>query len=314
MHRVRLKIAYDGTQFAGWQQQKGQRTVEGELNRALCALTKEEISVIGASRTDSGVHAEGNIAVFDTDSPIPPERMYLALNRVLPDDVRAVRSECCAPDWHPRHTAAEKTYLYRIWNAETASPTRRLYAYHCPYHLELSRMRAAAERLLGEHDFTSFSNPASQVLLRGGSAVREIYELSVLTETDAGSGTGAGTGVDTGTGSGIGADTGADARMGTDTGARIRANADAAECTGMKEIKADAREYYGEILIRVRGSGFLYHMVRIIAGTLVRAGMGQYTPEDIDAMLAAKNRTVTGPTAPANGLCLYEIRYANERS
>lgn len=279
MRRMKLVIAYDGSKFTGWQQQPGMRTVEGELWRGISELTGESISLIGASRTDSGVHADGNVAVFDTKSPIPPERFFLALNRFLPDDIRAVSSDACALSWHPRHVPAVKTYFYRIWNEKTEHPMHRLYAYHCHFELDIAAMRAAAARLVGTHDFTSFANPASQVLLSGGSAVREIYEISVLTGRDA-------------------------YLAGCED-----ASMEACQTANAFVAAADGKKFHGMMTIRVRGNGFLYHMVRILAGTLIRAGMGQYSPADIDAMLLAKDREKAGPTAPAKGLCLHEIRY-----
>lgn len=244
MKRVKLVTAYDGTAFYGWQLQPGRRTVESELNRALRDLLKEDIQVIGASRTDSGVHALCNVAVFDTNSRIPGEKFSYALNQRLPEDVRIQRSEEVASDFHPRHCESRKTYEYRILNTEFPLPTKRLYAYFTYVPLDVEKMRRAAAFLVGEHDFASFCSAASGAR----STIRTIYELTVEKRQD-------------------------------------------------------------EIAIRVCGNGFLYNMVRIIAGTLMEAGWGSRRPEEMREILAARDRKAAGPTAPACGLTLvkYEI-------
>ena len=237
MKRVKLTIAYDGTNYCGWQIQPNGITIEEVLNRKLSEMTGEQITVIGASRTDSGVHARGNVAVFDTESPIPAERMAYALNRKLPEDIVVVKSEEVALDWHPRYQDCTKTYEYHIWNAEVPDPTKRHTTYHVSYRLNLEKMREAAQYLVGEHDFVSFCSIHKNVK----TTVRTIYDLTV------------------------------------------KKNAE-------------------ELVIRVRGNGFLYNMVRIIVGTLLRVGRGFYTPEQVKEILEAKNREAAGVTAPPQGL------------
>ena len=244
MKRVKLTIAYDGTNYCGWQIQPNGITIEEVLNRKLSELTGEQFTVIGASRTDSGVHARGNVAVFDTESPIPAERMAYALNRKLPEDIVVVKSEEVALDWHPRYQDCTKTYEYHIWNAEVPDPTKRHTTYHVSYRLNLEKMRKAAQYLVGEHDFVSFCSIHKNVK----TTVRTIYDLTV-------------------------------------------------------EKNAE------ELVIRVRGNGFLYNMVRIIVGTLLRVGRGFYTPEQVKEILEAKNRDAAGVTAPPQGLMLMEIKY-----
>lgn len=244
MKRVKLTIAYDGTNYCGWQIQPNGITIEEVLNRKLSEMTGEQITVIGASRTDSGVHARGNVAVFDTESPIPAERMAYALNRKLPEDIVVVKSEEVALDWHPRYQDCTKTYEYHIWNAEVPDPTKRHTTYHVSYRLNLEKMREAAQYLVGEHDFVSFCSIHKNVK----TTVRTIYDLTV------------------------------------------KKNAE-------------------ELVIRVRGNGFLYNMVRIIVGTLLRVGRGFYTPEQVKEILEAKNREAAGVTAPPQGLMLMEIQY-----
>ena len=239
MKRVKLTVAYDGTDFHGWQLQPGVRTVEGELNRALTLLLQEEIQVIGASRTDCGVHALCNVAVFDTDTRIPAQKLPYALNVRLPEDVRIRGAREVDADFHPRRCKSRKTYEYRILNREFPLPTKRLYAYFTYVSLDVEKMKQAAAYLVGEHDFASFCSASSSA----STTVRTIYELTVEKEGD-------------------------------------------------------------EIVIRVCGSGFLYNMVRIIAGTLMEAGSGRRRPEEMADILAAKNRCAAGPTAPACGLTL----------
>ncbi len=247
MKRIKLVVAYDGTGYCGWQLQPGQPTIEAKLNKALSELLKEDITVIGASRTDSGVHALGNIAVFDTNSAIPAEKICLALNVRLPEDIRVQSSEEVDPEWHPRRRVSRKTYEYRIMNRKIAIPTQRLYSTFIYYDLDATRMQEAAAYLVGEHDFKSFCSVKTQV----ADTVRTIYQLNVSKNGDI-------------------------------------------------------------ITISVTGSGFLYNMVRIIAGTLIEVGRGAYPPERIKEMLEGCNRGLSGPTALAEGLTLIKIEYEAE--
>ena len=244
MKRVLLVVAYDGTAYNGWQLQPGAATIEGELNSALSRLLCEEIRVIGASRTDSGVHALCNIAVFDTNARIPAEKISYALNQRLPEDIRIQKSMEVASDFHPRHCNSKKTYEYRILNREFSLPTRRLYAHFTYVPLDAELMRRGAAYLIGEHDFKSFCATAAVV----ETTVRTITDIQV-------------------------------------------------------ERIAD------EIVIRVSGTGFLYNMVRIIAGTLMEVGRGNYPPEKVQEILEAKDRQAAGPTAPACGLTLVKYEF-----
>lgn len=173
--RVRITVAYDGTNYHGWQIQDNGNTIEAELNKCLSELLGEEIHVIGASRTDSRVHALGNVAVFDTQNPMPASRISYALNQRLPEDIRIQRSEEVPPDWHPRHCESRKTYEYRIYRAEFPMPVKRLYSYFTYHTLNVERMREAAAYLEGKHDFKSFCQTGAQV----ENTVRIIYSLWV---------------------------------------------------------------------------------------------------------------------------------------
>lgn len=243
--RIRLRVAYDGTAYHGWQLQPGAVTIEQILNEKLTELLGEPIEVIGASRTDSGVHARGNVAVFDTCHRMPADRICLALNQHLPEDIRVQSSEEVPPDWHPRRCSCIKTYEYKILNRKIEMPMERLYAHFCYFDLDLGKMEQAAALLVGQHDFKSFCNVRTQVK----DTVRTIYELRLIRQGD------------------------------------------------------------GMITICIRGNGFLYNMVRIIAGTLISVGMGQIPPEKITEILEAKDRAAAGPTAPAKGLTLVGMEY-----
>ncbi|HAS21210.1 MAG TPA: tRNA pseudouridine(38-40) synthase TruA [Lachnospiraceae bacterium] len=282
MKRVLLVTAYDGTDFAGFQAQKsGVRTVEGVLNQALGSLTGERIEVIGASRTDAGVHALCNLAVFDTDSRIPGDKFAAALNTRLPEDVKIQESFEVDPDFHPRHCMTIKTYEYRIYNAPFPSP---VYGRNCCYSytpFDTERMRRAADCLTGTHDFKSFCSVYSQAL----TTVRTITGISVTEEL-------------------------------------LKDPAGIRGCFygSRGEDRAAAGKNRRSLLmpriisIRVSGTGFLYNMVRIIAGTLMEAGRGAIRPEDMPSILAACDRRAAGPTAPARGLTLVSYRIFPEES
>ncbi|MCM1569052.1 MAG: tRNA pseudouridine(38-40) synthase TruA [Roseburia sp.] len=176
--RVCLTVAYDGTNYHGWQIQNNAVTIEGELNRCLCGLLGEEIAVIGASRTDAGVHALCNMAVFDTTSPMPADKISYALNQRLPEDIRIQKSQQVASDWHPRHCESRKTYEYRIYRGSFPMPVRRLYTLFTYAALDVERMRQAAGYLVGEHDFKSFCQTGAQV----ESTVRTLYRVQLEEE------------------------------------------------------------------------------------------------------------------------------------
>ena len=175
MKRIKLIVAYDGTNYCGWQTQINGITVEEVLNKTLSGLLKEDIRVIGASRTDSGVHALGNVAVFDTESKIPGDKFSFALNQRLPEDIRIQESCQVADDFHPRFCNTIKTYEYKILNRKFALPTERLYSAFVYYPLDVEKMQMAAAYLVGEHDFKSFCSSGSQV----ESTVRTITDISV---------------------------------------------------------------------------------------------------------------------------------------
>lgn len=242
--RVQLTVAYDGTNYCGWQFQPDKPTIEGELNKHLSNLLGEEIQVIGASRTDAGVHALCNAAVFDTKNRMPADKISYALNQRLPEDITIQESKEVPEDFHPRHCESKKTYEYRITMGQFPVPTKRLYSYFTYHKLNVERMKRAATYLEGEHDFKSFCSVKAVV----ETTVRKIHTLEVLEQGE-------------------------------------------------------------DIVIRVCGNGFLYNMVRIIAGTLMEVGKGAIAPETVQDILEGCDRQLAGPTAPAHGLMLVKYEF-----
>ena len=244
MKRIKLTVAYDGTNYCGWQVQPNGITVQEVLNRALSELLKEEIHTVGASRTDAGVHARGNVAVFDTRARMPGDKIAFALNTRLPEDIRIQGSQEVSPEFHPRFTSTVKTYEYKILNRTFSDPTRRQDSMFWYGALDLEAMKEAAGYLPGTHDFKSFA----AVQGAEGSTVPTIYGTRLWKEDDM-------------------------------------------------------------IHFQIQGNGFLYHMVRIIAGTLLEAGKGSWPAERMQQILEARDRSQAGPTARACGLTLLEIQY-----
>lgn len=245
MSRFRLVVAYDGTDFAGWQVQPGERTVQGELGTALERLTCECVYPTGSGRTDQGVHAKAQVAHVDVSAPWDPGDLHRAMNAVLQPDVRVMRLSRAAPDFHAQFDAKFKEYRYFINTARWVSPFDLRYCAHVRERLDVALMQAAADVLVGEHDFASFTANPNRVVR---TTVREVLELSV----------------------------------------RRRGNT---------------------VTIRAVGRGFLYKMVRSIAGYLIRVGSGQIPAESAGEILASCERTATVPTAEPHGLFLWRVGY-----
>jgi tRNA pseudouridine38-40 synthase len=245
MRRIRIRVAYDGTAFHGWQIQPGLPTIQGALESILSEIEGAPMSVAGSGRTDAGVHALAQVAAFDLANPIPLANLRRAVNRVLPPAIRVLAAEEVAPDFHPRYHAVAKTYEYRIFRGEVCSPFDWPYVHHFPYPLDEAAMTRLASTFAGEHDFTAFAaSDASDA--EGRSKVRTIFSFEL--------------------------------------------------------------ERSGERLIyRVRGSGFLKHMVRNLVGTLIEAGKGNIA--DLDSLPAK-----SGPTLAAKGLFLIGVEYPPDRA
>ncbi len=284
MSRIMLRAAYDGTEYSGWQVQPNAVTIEGKLNEALSQLTGEDIQVIGASRTDAGVHSLGNVCVFDTDTRIPAEKICYAVNNMLPSDIRVIESKEVEADFHPRHCDSVKTYEYKIWNDIFPSPVLARYAHFTYRKIDIDKMKAAAEKLVGTHDFGAFCGSGSQA----ETTVRTIFSIEIVTES-------------------------MEMSVTRQTGQGNRLADRTLEVTEKKnkEQKNLGTDYqFGNMIkIRVQGSGFLYNMVRIIAGTLLDIGTGLMEVEAIDKCLETHQRSDAGPTAPANGLTMIGIRF-----
>jgi tRNA pseudouridine38-40 synthase len=185
MRNIKLTLAYDGTEFHGWQIQPGQPTVQGALADVLCKITQEQVTVHGAGRTDAGVHARGQVAHFKTAARLAPQEFQRALNALLPPAVRVVAAEEVSWEFHARHDAAAKTYVYRIFRGPVVPPFLWRYVLHYPFPLDEDAMRAAAPLFMGTHDFTSFAAPAGAEEEAGGrgqpSPLRTILRSEFLT-------------------------------------------------------------------------------------------------------------------------------------
>ncbi len=243
MYSYKLTVAYDGTNFSGYQVQKNARTVQGVMNEVSRQIFGEGVTVTGASRTDSGVHANGQVILIKGDKDIADRNMLLAYNTKLDEDIAVLACERVADDWHPRYQDLIKTYSYRIFHGLVLNPRDRKYCHHIHSSLDVEAMRKCAGHLVGKHDFFSYSN------------------LSPVEDT-----------------------------VRTITGLEIEEEGDF-------------------ITIIVKGDGFLYNMIRLIAGTLIDCGFHKRDEEDIEKSLAVRDRSLTGMTAPAKGLTLEEIKY-----
>jgi tRNA pseudouridine38-40 synthase len=250
----KLTLAYDGTDFHGWQIQPGHSTVQGELASALERVTGERVLPQGSGRTDAGVHARAQVASFALDAPIPPSNLLRALNRTLPAAIRITGAEHAAPDFHARHSVRAKTYEYRIFRGEICPPWLARYVYALNWPLNLEPMRHAASLVIGEHDFTSFA----------------------ATEPDL---------------------------------ATRQSDPDAPRDNIRTLFFSSWTEEENLLIYKVRGNGFLHHMVRNLVGTFLDAGRAQIAPENVTTILQQKSRTAAGPTAPARGLFLDSVEY-----
>lgn len=256
MRNLRLDIAYDGTDFCGWQRQPDQDTIQGRIEAAIERITGTSVNLTGSGRTDAGVHAAGQVANFKTHSPIPPVNLKRALNNTLPDAIRILRAEEAPPGFHARYSAAAKLYRYRILQAEVCPPYLARFVCHYPGRLERKRIERAAQWLEGEHDFTSFASTGDALGEDAGEKGQSPFAVRTIFSS-----------------------------------------------------KAIWNAPLALLTYEVRGNGFLRHMVRTLAGTLIEVGRGAIDPEDIPAILEAKDRSKAGPTAPARGLWLARVEY-----
>jgi tRNA pseudouridine38-40 synthase len=256
---LRLLLAYDGADFAGWQRQAGQRTVQGELERVLSAIGGAPVHVAGAGRTDSGVHAAGQVASLQLTADIAADRLVRACNASLPPDLRVLEAEEMFDTFHARLHARGKTYRYFVWHGPAAPPALRRVTWHVPQRLSLAAMQEAAARFVGEHDFAAFQAHGSRV----HTTVRRVWTSSI------------------------------------------------ALCELLPPwVNAERGRL---ICFEVSGSGFLRYQVRAMAGSVVAAGKGRWSMADLDRALVGRKREAAGPTAPAHGLHLWQVHYAEIR-
>jgi tRNA pseudouridine38-40 synthase len=270
LRNLRLIISYDGTDFHGWQRQPGAPTVQECLESAIERILGEKVQVSGSGRTDAGVHALNQVANFQTACKIPSENLLKALNNTLQPTVRVKVVSAAHPRFHARYDARSKTYRYRILQAPVASPFVNRFVWHYPFPLDVVRMAQAAKLFEGEHDFTSFAAVAQALLpVQKGTAAN-------------------------------------------DAQAGVPVLQDIAQPNMVRTIFTSRilrRTRTWMLIYEVTGSGFLHHMVRNIVGTLVEVGRGKLQPVDITRILEARDRTLAGPTAPAQGLCLVKVDY-----
>lgn len=277
MPRFKITIAYDGTDFVGWQRQAAGASVQGLLEDAAGALDEPTVTVIGAGRTDAGVHAIGQVAAMTLARPIGAEALIRALNARLPDAIRVVHAVEVGATFHPQFDACAKTYRYRIWNAGTMSPFERRYAWHVPAALDLDAMCVAARTIEGEHDFAAFQAAGSDV----ATTVRRIA-ASTFTAVDAGGAPGRG---------GRG-----DIYLGFP----------------IPPVERDRPAAHGRptlLCYEITGTGFLRHMVRTIVGSLVEVGRRRRSADWIGSVMASRDRGAAGQTAPPQGLFLVRVDY-----
>lgn len=246
MRNIRIVIEYDGTCYSGWQIQKGQRTIQGEIAGAIRKVTGERVTIYGSGRTDSGVHAEGQAANFHTKSKISAERIPHALNAHLSDDIVIKSAEDVAADFHSRFHVLSKTYRYVIWQSPVPSALKRNFSHHLKSPLNIEAMRDGARALMGSNDYRAFCGKARSK----ENTVRTIFSIRI------------------------------------DKSGNL-------------------------VTITVNGNGFLYNMVRAIAGTLVEVGLAKIPPERVAEIVKSKDRRKAGPTLPARGLTLVYVEYSN---
>jgi tRNA pseudouridine38-40 synthase len=250
MRRIKIVVAYDGTDFHGWQVQPELPTIQGTLEEIISGIEGAPVQVMASGRTDAGVHARAQVAAFSIENPIPAVNLRRAINRLLPPSIRILAAEETHPEFHPRYDALAKTYEYRIFRGEVCDPFLWRYLHHHPYPLDLGRMRATAHVFEGEHDFSAFA--AADVRdAEGKSKVRRVFTSRLFHDGD-------------------------------------------------------------WLIYRVRGSGFLKHMVRHMVGFLLEAGKGNVGPEELARLLQPGCPDKARQSVPAKGLTLDSVEYSVE--
>ena len=291
MHQrtLKLTVEYDGTHYVGWQRQAEGVSIQALLEEALEPFEGGPVTVHGAGRTDAGVHAIGQVASLRTRSEHTVATLHRALNAVLPDDVRIVAVEDAHPGFHARFDAVSKTYAYRIANSPFVSAFDHRYVWHVPGALDVEAMRVGAEALLGRHDFAAFQSTGGDV----HTTERTILSISV------------------GRASVLALDPGIGNQGSRETSKRVAGRSpDPGPLISDLGFPAlvGGRDR-APLVIRVAGDGFLRHMVRTIAGTLVDVGLGRWPPSRVAEILEGRDRARAGRAAPASGLFLERVDY-----
>lgn len=244
MKNYRLKISYDGTRYSGWERKMEKDTIQGRLEQVLMRMCGHEINLIGAGRTDAGVHATGMIANVHMETEMTDEEIHNYANRYLPDDICVISVSQVSDRFHARYNTKSKTYIYTCYIGNNKPVFNRKYVYALDYMPNINKMRRAAEYMKGQHDFASFCTNSS----KKKSTVRNVDKIEII-QTD------------------------------------------------------------NELQFLFHGNGFLYNMVRIMVGTLLKVGKGELSPEDVSGILELRKRSEAGPTAPAQGLRLERVEY-----
>jgi tRNA pseudouridine38-40 synthase len=265
----KLTLAYDGTDFHGWQVQPGKPTIQGELQAALGRITGESPLPQGSGRTDAGVHALAQVASFVLHAPIPAENLLRALNRTLPPSIRISEAGTVLSTFHARHSALAKTYEYRIYRGEICPPFLARYAHPCPWRLDLALLQQSARIFLGTHNFLSFAASDPDLAARNMQAEPAPGSHAVCLAVSS---------------------------------SPVRT----IYRSEWEERQAEAGEL---LVYRVSGNGFLHHMVRNLVGTMLDVGREQIAFNALPGILAAESRSAAGPTAPARGLFLHSVEY-----
>jgi len=243
MQNIKLTLAFEGTDYHGWQIQASSPTIQGIISNAILKITGGRATLIGSGRTDAGTHARAMVANFLTNSSIPPPQLVRALNSVLPLDIRVISAHLAPPGFHARRDAISKTYRYQIYLGPVLAPHLAREYFHYPYRINIAKMERAARLFVGEHDFASFAKG------KPGS------------------------------------------------------------CTVRRVIRCGLKKRGYRLFFTVEGNGFLHHMVRTMAGTLLEIGKGSTDLERFRQLFAQRDRTLAGFTAPARGLVLVKVRY-----
>jgi tRNA pseudouridine38-40 synthase len=271
----KLTLAYDGTDFSGWQIQPGELTVQAELQAALGRVTGEAPLPQGSGRTDAGVHALAQVASFVLQAPIPPENLQRALNRTLPPSIRIIESRIVPGAFHARHSAIAKTYEYRIFRESICPPFLARYVHCCPWPMDVDALQMSADLFEGEHDFLSFAATDPDLVTRNPGPADSPDPRPIP-------------------------------RPGFQTEPPSPATLRTIFSSCWQQVQSES----GALLVyRVRGNGFLHHMVRNLVGTMLDVGRGRINAEEIPKILAARSRSAAGPTAPARGLFLHSVEY-----